>query len=411
MQVIPCELSHPQKSEYGNFILQPPEGWKLRSFIDFESELLVISLSDENKNNWTRLPDGGRTIPTVQHIVDIAQRKLLSPAEWSTHFNYLPVTVTSGNGQYRLTTTRIHRPEQNTDVIEEELVNLHENFPPSTSRGMAFRDKKRENLLEAHLRRKREALERQRTIDLLPTLAELEQKTNGSLVPNELVLAYYDDTYLYRVVSSRDGFRVQRCKTVYDYQRELSTLPFSDVVQLSTLEELQAFLNIDSSWLLKNSPLYTVAKTPLSPLLKNTFYILTNGMRYAHQFSGEEYAAMLKWERPFGAIGKVKPTEIKQYCPNCKAEVRYSGRYPKYICGSCLAKGMRDDQGITLRFSNLGLGGGLRVTYLDKQGEVIREETDNSEKVCYLDGIKHLATEARFGGVVVQRIEGGRFGG
>jgi hypothetical protein len=84
-----------------------------------------------------------------------------------------------------------------------------------------------------------------------------------------------------------------------------------------------------------------------------------------------------------------------QKCPICSTEVQFSERYPKYVCFDCEAKAT-DENKRPLNFNNTTmLGGGFAAEYADT-GE--RREGH----ICYIDGIKCRADEARFGGIVIQ---------
>lgn len=71
-------------------------------------------------------------------------------------------------------------------------------------------------------------------------------------------------------------------------------------------------------------------------------------------------------------------------------------RYPRYVCATCAAKA-RSADGRPLRFFNLSLSGGFGAEYADTD-----EPYDGS--ICYIDGVKCLADEARFGGIVIQVV-------
>jgi hypothetical protein len=86
-----------------------------------------------------------------------------------------------------------------------------------------------------------------------------------------------------------------------------------------------------------------------------------------------------------------------QQCPICRAEIPFSPRYPRYVCGSCFLRAA-DEDGRSLRFSNASLSGGFAAIYADT-----REE--RSDHVCYINGIKCRADEAHIGGIVIQTDE------
>ena len=93
-----------------------------------------------------------------------------------------------------------------------------------------------------------------------------------------------------------------------------------------------------------------------------------------------------------------------QFCPKCKTQVNYNPRYPNYICRSCASLDKTDEDGYLLNFSNLSISGGLKITYW-KDGKLVKEETSKSFKLCFIDNEKYIVTEARFGGIVIQKEE------
>jgi len=84
----------------------------------------------------------------------------------------------------------------------------------------------------------------------------------------------------------------------------------------------------------------------------------------------------------------------EQRCPLCSTNVPVDPRYPNHLCEACVARAV-DESGRALQFSNRDLSGGFVAAYADTG-----EKRDSH--VCYVDGTKCWADEARFGGVVVQ---------
>lgn len=88
-----------------------------------------------------------------------------------------------------------------------------------------------------------------------------------------------------------------------------------------------------------------------------------------------------------------------QKCPICSAAVEPSARYWDYICIDCSARAV-DEFGRKLRFRNESFSGGFVAWYEDTN-----ERRDS--QICYIDGIKCWADEARMGGIVI-RVYGGK---
>ena len=87
----------------------------------------------------------------------------------------------------------------------------------------------------------------------------------------------------------------------------------------------------------------------------------------------------------------------QQFCPVCNQAVSSYPRYPRYLCKDCAARAV-DIQGRKLEFFNASLSGGFVARYADTQEEY-------GSNVCYVDGLKCWADEARFGGIVIERVE------
>ncbi|MDQ3814132.1 MAG: hypothetical protein M3347_09295 [Armatimonadota bacterium] len=89
--------------------------------------------------------------------------------------------------------------------------------------------------------------------------------------------------------------------------------------------------------------------------------------------------------------------EDHQYCPICHAEVPPNPRYPRYVCPDCEARAA-DENDRALKFYNESFSGGFIAQYADTG-----EKRDSH--ICFIDGIKCWADEARFGGIVIQPMQ------
>ena len=101
--------------------------------------------------------------------------------------------------------------------------------------------------------------------------------------------------------------------------------------------------------------------------------------------------------------GESVAIEETQPCSNCLKDVPLNPRYPQYICEDCRNKEIRDANGIIVKFCNKDIGGGLVVIYYNENQQVIREDYSFSKFECYIDGKSFIASEAKFGGIVVQK--------
>lgn len=83
-------------------------------------------------------------------------------------------------------------------------------------------------------------------------------------------------------------------------------------------------------------------------------------------------------------------------CPICKVDLIPSPRYPNYVCKTCSSKAT-DKEGRKLDFSNINMSGGYMAFFVDTN-----EEYDSH--TCYINGFECHAGEARFGGIVIEKI-------
>jgi hypothetical protein len=81
-------------------------------------------------------------------------------------------------------------------------------------------------------------------------------------------------------------------------------------------------------------------------------------------------------------------------CPTCGDPRPRSERYPDHVCAECVARAV-DETGRPIHFFNPGLLGGFGAAYRDT-----KEPRDS--QVCFIDGVRCWADEARFGGIVVR---------
>lgn len=89
-----------------------------------------------------------------------------------------------------------------------------------------------------------------------------------------------------------------------------------------------------------------------------------------------------------------KPTLIKQICPICKRYVKYSSRYPTYICQRCITFAT-DKKGKGVIFYNPEFSGHGCA------GKYRHIRNIYPYRICYIRGIECKVNEAYFGGIVL----------
>ena len=88
-----------------------------------------------------------------------------------------------------------------------------------------------------------------------------------------------------------------------------------------------------------------------------------------------------------------------QECPICGCDTRENIRYPRNLCPNC-ASGATSEDGRRLAFANIEISGGFMAWYADS-------EEPYESHICFVQGQKCWADEARFGGIVIQALRPG----
>ncbi|MEM6686543.1 MAG: hypothetical protein AAF617_12240 [Bacteroidota bacterium] len=403
MKVLKSTPEQPRICKFGNFTLVPDDGWEIsQSFIDFESGLLIVSTSDRNEENWIDTGYGSRTIPSKQYRIDPKSGDILTRDEWSKYFSYLTTEQISIDKKYKLITTRVYEPERDSDGIEEELIDLTTGKKISSSTGIAFQEDKRENLLESLYRQQKERQAYEAKIAALPTLAEFYEKQLKSLKKGAILLRYTDSKNTYMLTYNGTKFELYALRKKNTFSLNWRASGYKKIASFTHIEDFVTAHMKDKAWFMQNRPFYEPQDDSHSNQLLKKFVIdFFNSLRKNHDFTFEEYTHIQFWENHFYEHDSVKRSAYKQYCGHCKQPVRYNPRYPKYICGDCSSKVITDENGYELSFYNIGMSGGLRVIF-KKDEKVIKEDTSLSEQRCFIDGKPFIATEGRFGGIVIQ---------
>ena len=404
MKVLKSSLQKKYTCEFGDYELVPDEGWKIsQSFIDYESGLLYVSTNDTDESNWGDAGYGTRTIPVKNYLLDPKTGDILSRKQWSAYFSYEPQITYSEDGKYKMITTRVHNEERGTDSIHEELIDLENNKKISSAKSISFFKEKRETALDQRYREIREREERKAQLDAMPTLTEFFELKMQDLRAGDLILEFCDQLQYFRLTYTGSRFELSKVRVRNRSSIDWETIRYKKIKVFETIEDFATMYLNSKSWYLKHSVVYR-NQNDFNKLLKKFIVHYFNVLRLTHDFTHQEYGKIQQWENFFYERDSVKPSEYKQFCPHCKAPVLYYPRYPKSICRNCSAKTITDEHGVTLSFSNLGMSGGLKIQY-KKEGKIIHEDDTQFEKRCFIDGKPFIATEAYFGGIVIQAAD------
>ena len=403
MEIIISKLFRPRKCEYGDFELVPESGWKLSQiFKDYESKLLVVSVSCEDKSKWTDNGYNGWAIPTKEFKINLDTLRILEFNEWKEYFNYEKIEFISEDQKYKLITQRVYEPKRNSDGIKEELYDIELNKLISSSESIAFNSEKRDNILENLYRSIKEREEQKRILEAKPNLTEFYLKELDNLKEADIVIGYIDNSNTYKLAFELNQFILSKSDKVPTDYGDWKTMDFYTIQKYSTLDDFWEDFTKDNQWFLKNRMHQTLSEKPLT--LTKHIISYFNKLREKHNFTFKEYDNINEWQNSVWSE-EYKRTELKQWCSACYKEVNYQGRYPKYICSDCATKDILDNEGNFLDFSNLGLSGGFNIIRKNKDGQIVEEDSTKEFCDCIIDGKVYIAQEARFGGIVIQLKE------
>jgi hypothetical protein len=401
MEIIKSNNLVQRKCDYGNFELIPEKGWMIsRSFVDYESKLLVVSIRIIDESKWIDNGKYGKSIPSRQYIIDLNNLKILEPDEWKKRFNYDKTEFISADGKYKMITQRVHKTHVNSDFIEEDMYDLSTNTLMVTGGSVAFSEWKRENHLESLYRSEREKEEARKKLDAKLTIEQYHCRELAKLGILNPVVCYFSDYECFRLSFKDSRFILEQAAIIPAVYKNWHLLDFKTKITFQNLDEFWDRLIENPNWYLNY--LILESQSELSSVLAKYIIGFFNHLRKDHRFTQEEYERIHRWENAV-RNDDFKPIEFKQWCSNCKKEVRFNGRYPKYICRDCASKDIFALSGEEVRFCNIDFAGGLRIRYVDNNDNVIREDETQISCDCIIDNKLFYAQEARFGGVVIQK--------
>lgn len=398
MRIIKSTNKKKRKYDFGDFEIIPDEGWIIsQMYKDYESGLFIVEISDKDEAHWEDLGYGSRRIPTKQFIVSLKTLEILHPDKWKNYFNYNKIIYITDDNKFKLMTQRIHEPENNTDSIYEELYFLKEG-QKYISTSVAFREDKRENLLEEYLRRLKETEQAKIEYERKPDLEQYHLQHLNQLKKNEKILFYHDNKNAYFLTYLNPNFEL-KISGVIGKKFNPNALIFSKYKTFETIEEFLVYF-LTRNWYKQKKCIDKQEYSGYKILTKGITNNL-NSIRKSHSFTLSDYYSINSWQNLFWTE-EIKETEYKQFCPICFTEIRYCPRYPKYICENCDTDNKLDFKGNKVSFTNIGFAGGLRVLTYDSNGRIIQEDDSHSMYEFRIGDNILTAEECRFGGVVIQ---------
>lgn len=380
-------------SELGNFSIEYDKSKLelLDSYVDFASGLLILTFSD--KENTVRT--GGTVIHDVFYtVIDANVPCILTASEWTKRFDYSEKTETTADGRFFLKTKRVHNPETQKDSVHEELYEAESGKLISSSQSVAFRKERHETLYENILRREAEKAKMREKEESKQSLEIFDGEQKANVLPSDTVFAFSDGNTIWKVVF-RNGKFVLLKKTEND-------ISFVEQSTFDAFTHFWAYFTNKKDWF----SVFTFRPDLLSRGRK--YFATANVITSLREVKKSDYfeeisdADLYKWESALGSEN-IKSEELKQFCAHCRDEVQYFPRYPRYICKACMDL-LTDESGRKVAFFNEDFSGGCQGYYMEdgKAGEKYPDCT------AFIGNEKFIASEARFGGIVVQKIKAER---
>lgn len=262
----------------------------------------------------------------------------------------------------------------------------------------------RSTLMDSHYRSIQQALQSKAELDAKPGLKEFSHQQINALKDGDIILTYHDNN-VFQLAYKWGQFELIKTKQLPGSASKWTSANTQVVKTYNDLDKFWKDFSADPKWYVNFKGLHGKERLSAKVLVLadriNSFF---NALRRNHAFTYAEYSDINNWSNLVYS-DQYKPTELKQYCSNCFAEVHYNPRYPKYICSECSSKTKLDKHGNRVSFSNIGFSGGLKIDYEDITGKTIREDDSRDYFECNIDGKLFFVREARFGGVVLQLKE------
>lgn len=376
------KLIKDKNSEYGNFDLIPEDGWQLRVFTDFTSKLLIVSESLIDLSN-VPITFGSKTVPTRRYVTNPELQKILTFEEWRNYFNYEEEIAISEDGKLKEVWQRIHEKKSGNDFYQGKLFEVKTNkvlIDNATS--IAFNSEKRRSLIHSYYENIKHREQHLDSLKLGEYPEEIFQNYLEKLTDNLKIFEFYKTDEVFELIFKSDKFFLcengnhkKTFDTIDDFWAEFSKKDFWEIYSCRVLDPvMQKFIIRSFNYIVKDTNL--------------TF----------NEFDEIHSWLNLTWN------DKLNRNIYWQFCSRCKKRVMYYPRYPKRICGDCSRLEIKDENGYRLGFSNVGMSGGFVVSYyLDDK--LIKQTQDEWGKICYIEGVKYIADEAKFGGIVIQKAD------
>jgi hypothetical protein len=212
---------------------------------------------------------------------------------------------------------------------------------------------------------------------------------------NEVIFEYNIESVCYQLKAFNNVFELSQ----YNSQKALQSK--SDVF----VEVNKVYPTIEGFWIS-----FTSNKNWFNKYTKINFHkvfikhIISahNTLLFHNELSYNEHKALYGWIRMCFYIKDIPNNMLAQYCSKCRKKVPYDPRYPKKICATCSNEQITDEKGVRVSFLNINSNGGLKILWW-KNDKVVHEDSSQITKLCFINKVQYIASDHRFGGIVIQK--------
>lgn len=379
-----------QKSEYGKFDLIPEEGHELRSFIDFESKLLIVRESPIDLSNLSP-KYGWKTIPTKNYIIKPTEQKILTFEEWRKYFSYESIETLSQDEKLKEVVTRIHEKERNTDGYESYLVELETGKKLLTSSSVAFYERKRTSLIDSYYKSLEEEKRYLKSIEKGTYPEDKYQSYLESLNEGDLIMQYFDERFVYELRFVSGKFQLKKGQRPSNI-KEWESLKLTTIIDVfESIEDFWNYFSAEENWFTR----YYLRQN--NRVIEKSIISYHNSMVEQGEISYNKHEQLNKWMNE--CFNKeINRNVYWQFCSNCGDRVYYFPRYPKHACRKCVEL-IIDEYGNLLDYQN------THELKYGENGDELRLKSNGEVVKIFINDQEYWASEARFGGIVHQKKE------
>lgn len=211
-----------------------------------------------------------------------------------------------------------------------------------------------------------------------------------ALADGDDVLHYNNEQFIYQLNYEGGKFRLGNAP-LPPTTKYTEAVPTNEQTVFETLDAFWNSFSTNPAWYTKYRPV------KVERVMEKYIVTAHNELLAAGEMSYEAHQDLHRW------MNRIFNTELPrevywQFCANCRTQVSYHPRYPKYICTDCVSL-VRDELGHPVNF------GHTHQLKRSRDGAITLLKDTTQTVRLFIGQDEYRAGEARFGGVVYQKLE------